>query len=284
MQKYLKKLAALAFAAMMALPAAAQDTPTADTVVATVNGTEITLGHMIIAHATLPEQYQQLPGDVLFKGILDQLIQQTALTQSLTTDVPKRIILSLENERRSLLAGEAIEGVLEGAVTETAVQEIYDAQFANAETEQEFNASHILVETEEDAAAIKVSLDGGADFAETAREKSTGPSGPGGGSLGWFASGAMVPDFETALMELAPGETSAPVKTQFGWHIIKLNETRDMAAPTIEEVRAQIVSQIQTEAVEARVKEVTDAATVDRSGEEGLDPVLLRNMDLLLEN
>jgi len=281
MQKYLRKLPALAFVAVMAFPAMAQDTPTADTIVATVNGTDITLGHMIVARATLPEQYQQLPDEVLFTGILDQLIQQTALLQSLTTEPPKRVALSLENERRSLLAAEAIEGVLQSVLTEDAIQEVYDTQFAELVGGEEFNASHILVATEEEAAAIKIELDGGADFAETAKEKSTGPSGPGGGSLGWFGPGMMVPAFEAAVAEMQVGEVSDPVQTEFGWHIVKLNEKRNKPAPTLEEARAEIEQQIQRDAVEGKVAELTDAADVDRSVGDALDPALIRNMELI---
>jgi peptidyl-prolyl cis-trans isomerase C len=281
MQKNLKKISILALAAILATPALAQDAPTADTIVATVNGTDIKLGHMIVARATLPEQYQQLPDEVLFEGILDQLIQQTALSQSLTTEPPKRVTLSLENERRSLLAGEAIEGVLASALTETAVQGVYDAQYANMDGGPEYNASHILVATEEEAAAIKVLVDGGANFADTAREKSTGPSGPSGGELGWFSPGMMVEPFETAVAGMEAGQVSDPIQTQFGWHIIKLNETRQKPAPALEEVRAEIEEQIQRDAVDARVKEVTDSSEVDRTAGQSVDPALLKDMTLL---
>lgn len=281
MQKYLRKLPAFAFAAMMAFPAAAQDAPTADTIVATVNGTDIKLGHMIVARATLPEQYQQLPDEVLYTGILDQLIQQTALLQSLTIEPPKRVALSLENERRSLLAAEAVEIVLQEALTEDAIQEVYDTQFSQLDGGEEYNASHILVETEAEAAEIKAALDDGGDFAETAKEKSTGPSGPSGGSLGWFGPGMMVPAFEAAVVEMQVGDLSDPVQTEFGWHIVKLNDKRTKPAPTLEEARAEIEQQIQRDAVEEKVAAVTDAADVDRSAGDALDPALIKNMDLI---
>lgn len=281
MQKYLKTLSALALLCSMALPATAQDTPSADTVIATVNGTEITLGHMIVARASLSEQYNQMADGVLFKGILDQLIQQTALAQSVTTEPPSRVTLALENERRSLLAGEAVESALAGALNEAAVKEIYDTQYANVDAGEEFNASHILLETEEEAAAVKTTLDGGADFAETAKEKSTGPSGPSGGSLGWFGTGAMVPEFEAAAVALEVGTISDPVQTQFGWHVIMLNDTRKKPAPSLEEAREEIVSQIQQAIFEAMIEDVTSAAAIDRSGEAGLNPALLKALDML---
>ena len=281
MQKPLTFLSSLALAAAVALPVAAQDEPGVDTVVATVNDTEITLGHMLVARATLPQQYQQLPDDVLFKGILDQLVQQTALADSFTGELPPRVTLSIENETRSLTAGEAIEGVMAEDVSDEELQAAYDAQFKDAEPEKEFNASHILVETKEEADAIKVELDGGADFAEVAKEKSTGPSGPGGGSLGWFGPGMMVPEFEEAVAGMEAGGVSEPVETQFGWHVIKLNETRTGEAPVLEDVREELETQVRQTKVQEAIESLTEAAEVDRSAAEGIDPTVLKNIEWL---
>ncbi|SFG91667.1 peptidylprolyl isomerase [Sulfitobacter dubius] len=281
MQKPLTFLSSLALAAAVALPVAAQDEPGVDTVVATVNDTEITLGHMLVARATLPQQYQQLPDDVLFKGILDQLVQQTALADSFTGELPPRVTLSIENETRSLTAGEAIEGVMAEDVSDEELQAAYDAQYKDAEREQEFNASHILVETKEEADAIKAELDGGADFAEIAKEKSTGPSGPGGGSLGWFGPGMMVPAFEEAVAGMEAGSVSDPVETQFGWHVIKLNETRTAEAPALEDVREELETQVRQTKVQDAIESLTEAAEVDRSAAEGIDPTVLKNTEWL---
>lgn len=281
MQKPLTFLSSLALAAAVALPVAAQDEPGVDTVVATVNDTEITLGHMLVARATLPQQYQQLPDDVLFKGILDQLVQQTALADSFTGELPPRVTLSIENETRSLTAGEAIEGVMAEDVSDEELQAAYDAQYKDAEPEQEFNASHILVETKEEADAIKSELDGGADFAEVAKEKSTGPSGPGGGSLGWFGPGMMVPAFEEAVAGMEAGSVSDPVETQFGWHVIKLNETRTAEAPALEDVREVLETQVRQTKVQTAIESITEAAEVDRSAAEGIDPTVLKNTEWL---
>lgn len=280
MQKRLNMFSAAAISLAMALPAVAQDT-TVDTVVATVNGTEITLGHMIVARATLPDQYQQLPDDVLFRGILDQLIQQAALSQTLTTEPPRRVDLSLENERRSLLAGEVVEGILAQEVTEEAVQAAYDERYAAADAGEEYNASHILVESEDEAKAIKEQLDGGGDFAELAKEKSTGPSGPNGGSLGWFGPGMMVPSFEAAVIALKPGEVSDPVETQFGWHIVTLVETRKKEAPSLEDTREEITQELQRGTVEEYINDVVEKADVDRAAAEGVDPALLKDLSLI---
>ncbi|MDR9484755.1 MAG: peptidylprolyl isomerase [Sediminimonas sp.] len=275
-------MSAVAIAICAALPASAQDSEAAaDTVVATVNGTEITLGQMIIARGGLPDQYKSMPDDVLFEGILDQLVQQTLLAQTIEDDMPARVEMALENEKRTLLASEVVNSIVGGAVTEDAIQAAYEETYANADPEQEWNASHILVETEEDAAALVKRAREGEEFAKLAREHSTGPSGPGGGELGWFGVGSMVPDFEKAITSLEPEEISDPVKTQFGWHVIRLNETRLKDVPSIEDVRKELQQQVQRAAVDARVSELREGAEIDTSGQDGVDPAQLKNIDLL---
>ena len=120
--------AGLAVACTMALPVAAQDAPTADTVVATVNGAEITLGELIVLRDKLPAQYQTLPDDVLFKGLIDQAIQQTALEQSLGAEMSKYDSLWLKTDNRNYRAGKALQAVVQAAVTDEALQAAYDAK------------------------------------------------------------------------------------------------------------------------------------------------------------
>lgn len=276
--KRLLSLPVLGFVAAMALPASAQD---ASTVVATVNGTDITIGHMIVARATLPAQFQELPDEVLFEGILEQLVQQTLLAQAFEGELPERAKISLENETRSLTAGEELERLFATSITPEAVQAAYDAQFEGAEPTQEYNASHILVPTEEEANAVKETIEGGADFAATAREKSTGPSGPNGGQLGWFGTGAMVPSFEAAVIALEVGEVSDPVQTQFGWHVIVLNEIRVQERPPLEQMREELEGQVREEALTAYIGELESGAEIDQSGATGIDPALLKDLTLV---
>jgi len=145
----------------------------------------------------------------------------------------------------------------------------------------EYNAAHILVETEEEALAVIETLDGGADFAETARESSTGPSGPSGGDLGWFGAGMMVGEFETAVKDMEPGDISAPVQTQFGWHVIKLNEVRDQPRPTLEQLRPELENQLLQETVTGKLAELTEAAEITRPAAGDFDPEIINNLDLL---
>ncbi|SNX72281.1 peptidyl-prolyl cis-trans isomerase C [Cereibacter ovatus] len=266
-------------AVALAAPVRAAD-PTADTVVATVNGQNITLGHMIALRAGLPEQYQGLPDDALFKGILEQLVQQAALSQAIEGSVTKRDLLSLENERRGFLSAVALRKVVEAAVTDEALQAAYDARFADAAPQTEYNASHILVETEEKAKGLKAEIDGGADFAQLAQEHSSDGAAANGGSLGWFGLGMMVKPFEDAVVAMKPGEVAGPLQTQFGWHLVKLNETRIADAPTLDEMRDELASQIEQEAVNSHIEAVTAKATVTRPGE-GIDPAVLRKEELL---
>ncbi|MFT4960180.1 MAG: peptidyl-prolyl cis-trans isomerase C [Paracoccaceae bacterium] len=281
MRKGLTFLLPAALSVMMAVPSLAQDNIDPATVVARVNGQEITLGHMIVTFSALPQQYQQLPVDVLYPNILDQLIQQTALAQSIEKEDPLYVRLSVENERRALLAAEEIDRVLTIDVNEAEIQAAYDAEYAEGYGGDEYNAAHILLDTEDDAISVKAMLDTGANFAGLAQEKSTGPSGPNGGSLGWFGLGAMVPEFEAAVVALKPGQASDPVETQFGWHVIILNEKRKATAPPLDQVHEEITNRLRNETIEQRVAEVTAAAKVERPVIEGLDMSIMQQLDLV---
>lgn len=278
MLKHATYLGALALS-LATTGALAQDA-TADTVIATVGDTKITLGQMIITRAQLPQQYAQLGDDVLFQGILDQLIQQQVLADALT-DVPGRVDYAVQNERRSLMAGEVINNITTNAVTDEAIEAAYNDRFADAEPATEYNASHLLVETEEEALAAKARIDEGEDFADVARDVSTGPTGPNGGNLGWFGAGQMVPEFEAATMELSIGDVSDPVKTQFGWHVVTLLETRKKDIPSLDSVRQEIFGELQEAAIQARLTALSDAATIVKPEEGAFDPNLLSNLDLL---
>ncbi len=256
------------------------EAPDAETVVATVNGTDITLGHMIVLKQRLPEQYRQLPPNVLFDGILDQLVQQTLLSQEVK-QLSAGSQLTIDNEMRALRANEELSRLSAASVTDEAIQAAYDASYGSAEPGMEYNASHILVATEDEAKALVEEINGGADFAELAKTKSTGPSGPRGGELGWFGEGAMVEPFEVAVKAMEPDTVSAPVQTQFGWHVIKLNETRQATAPALDEVRIELMDQVQRSAIEARIEELTSASDVTRKTSTEIDPALLDDLSLL---
>ncbi|WP_371170125.1 peptidylprolyl isomerase [Aliiroseovarius sp. 2305UL8-7] len=281
-----------AMSVAVALPVMAQETATAedqavemidvtgDTVLATVNGDDITMAHAIMVRASLPEQFQSLPDDVLLPGIVEQLVQQAVLGQAMG-ELSNRAEIRLENQRRELAANDKVEALIASAVTDEALQAAYEKVYADAEPTKEFNASHILVETEEKAKELIAQLEGGADFAELAKENSTGPSGPNGGELGWFGPGMMVKPFEDAVMTMNDGGISGPIQTQFGWHVVKLNESRMAGAPPLDDVRAELAAQIENDAVEQALNTLLEAATIDRIALEGIDPSKLRDMTLL---
>ncbi|MDP3197472.1 peptidylprolyl isomerase [Tabrizicola sp.] len=279
MKKRLKFWSVLAMTAALSGPALAEG-ETAETVVATVNGVNITLGHMIALRETLPPEYQQLPDDVLFKGIYNQLIQQEVLAQSVG-ELGPRVVVTLDNDKRGLVSGIAIENIVAAAVTDEALQAAYDARFKDAAPQTEYNASHILVATQEEADAIKAELAGGADFAEIAKAKSTDTgSGANGGDLGWFGLGMMVKPFEDAVVAAKVGEVSGPIQTDFGFHLILVRETRVAEKPTLDQLRDELAAEVENAAINAKIEELTKGATVTRDGE-GLDPALLKNSALI---
>jgi peptidyl-prolyl cis-trans isomerase C len=169
-------------------------------------------------------------------------------------------------------------------VTDEAIQAAYDESYGTEAPGTEYNAAHILVETEAEAQAIVAELEGGADFATIARERSKDPgSGAQGGDLGWFGPGMMVEPFEQAVVALEPGAVSAPVETQFGWHVIRLNETRPVPVPTLEEVRDQIAGELEQAAIEAAIAELQESADITQIEPGSIDPAVIGNIDLLEE-
>ena len=266
----------IAFTLFLSTPLAAQETNLA-TVVATVNGTKLTLAHMLDIKRQLPQQYKNLEDSVLFNGIIEQLIQQQLLASSVETP-PSWLPTAMENQERNLLSTIVIDDIRAGALSETALQSAYDAKFPAGGGEEEYQASHILLETEGKARELLKLLDDGADFATLAQEHSTGPSGPRGGDLGWFGKGQMVPDFENAVLSMTPGTYAGPVQTQFGYHLILLTDRRIMARPSLEEVRGELEVELQNAAVETHLRTLMDGADVTMSSD-GVDPSVLSTLD-----
>lgn len=283
MPRFTRAPVAIAAAFAFALPVMAETEATRDTVLATVNGTEITLGHLLAARETLPDQFRQMPPEALFQPLMEQLIEQTAIMQQAEGTLNAREQIALENEQRAFIANAALTRAAEAALTDENIGEAYTAfvtEFDGREPMPEFNASHIIVETEEEAMALRSQLDEGADFAELARENSMDGAAAGGGSLGWFGLGAMIPEFEEAVQELEIGEYMGPLETRFGWHLVLLNDTRMSQAPALEEIRAELEESLQREAAQAEVARARDAALIERAYED-LDPTILLQSQLL---
>ncbi len=271
-------------------PASAQQAGAADynaaTVIATIDGTAITLGHLVAARDQFPAQYQDLPDPALFNIILEQMVDQVLLANSLSTDPaedPLAIRLRMENERRQSLALRALNLRMKEAVDEARIEAEYASRFADVAGKSEYSAAHILVPTEAKAAELKSAIEGGADFAALARANSIdAASSARGGDLGWFEPGRMAPQFEAAVVAATPGAITEPVETQFGWHLIKVNATRDAVAPPLDAVRAQIAEELGRTALQGVLTEMRSGAEIDLSVTP-VDPAAIRD-DALLDD
>lgn len=211
-----------------------------DVVIATVNGDSIMKSTLDGYLEILKKQ-----GKTDTQAAVDDLVAtEIALQEAKKSDIldrPESKKAISDYTRNILLQTWTKEKIESFEVDDAAIKEAYDERVANLAS-QEFNARHILVKTEDEAKAVitEASADG-ADFAAIAKEKSTGPSGSNGGSLGWFKAQTMVPAFSNAVKEMKKGDISKePVKTQFGYHVIKLEDSRDAKLPTLESLKPQL--------------------------------------------
>lgn len=261
-----------------AVEAGAAAAVTPETVIATVGDDAITEADLSFAAEDLAQDLAQMPPEerrpFLLRVLIDMKVMSQAARQAGMDQTPlfaQRLQYLEERALRRAYFAEAIAG----AVTEEAVRAEYDAFTGQFQPQDEIRASHILVETEEEANTIKAELDGGGDFATLARENSIDPGAANGGDLGFFGRGMMVQPFEEAAFALAEvGDTSEPVQSQFGWHIIRLAEKRQSSPPAFEQVAPQIQQQVLMETFNAEVEELMSGVTVDIT-----DPALAAAMD-----
>lgn len=254
-------VAALAIASS----ATAQDAE--DKVVATIDGNPVYASQLALAEAEMGSQFQRLPEDQRRAAVLSALIDIKLMAKQAeeagvpeTEDFKKK----LQFLRDRTLHNEYFRTQVVEALTEDEVRARYEKEIAAMPAEQEIRARHILVDSEEQAKAIIAELDAGKDFIELAKEKSTGPSGEQGGDLGYFTRGRMVPEFEEAAFALEPGTyTKEPVKTEFGWHVIEVEDKRDAAPPTYEQVADQIQRLMMQEKYLALLQAAHESADVE---------------------
>ncbi len=210
----------------------------ASKVLATVNGNEIT-------QAAVENFMAHVKKSISMKDALSEMITiEMIVSKRLESPINKESTLQLEldRNRQAIIAADSLENILSGfKITEKELQLEYEKQYLSDAVLQEFNANHILVKTKKEAEQIILSLTQNINFEELAKKHSTGPSGKNGGSLGWFSRDKMVKPFSDATMALSKGQfTLQPVKTQFGWHIIKLNDLRKNTAPSLKSVADKI--------------------------------------------
>lgn len=258
-----------AAAAMVALSGAAvlaQDVQP-DAVVATVNGEAVTEADLSIAIADLDQQFAQLPEDQRRAAALTAVIE----IRLLSAEAEKQGLADGEefNRRMELLRQRALHSAyidqeVASRVSDEAVRARYDQQVAATPPTNEVRARHIIVPTQEEAAAIIVELDAGGDFEALAREHSQDGAAGQGGDLGYFGPGQMVPEFEEAAFAMEVGAYSAePVQTQFGWHVLKVEDKRVQQPPAFDQVADQFRSLLLREAYFQAVTDLREAANIE---------------------
>ncbi|WP_350335426.1 peptidylprolyl isomerase [Coralliovum pocilloporae] len=236
-------------------------------IVAKVNGQVITESDIEFASIDFQEQLARVPEANRRQTIIDLLVDTFVFAEAAegqNLDKNETFEKRMAFLRRRALRNAYFSEVVEKAVTDADIKARYDQEIGQITPEQETRARHILVKTEDEAKAIIKELDGGADFAELAKTKSTGPSGPGGGDLGYFAHGRMVKPFADAAFSMDIGSHSKePVQTQFGWHVIKVEDRRSQELPSFEAVKDQVRDIVIADKLQSVLKDLKDKAKIE---------------------
>jgi peptidyl-prolyl cis-trans isomerase C len=254
---------AVAIALFASLPLRADDNP----VLAKVNGSEIRQSDVTLAEEELGPSLAQMDPATKKENVLAFLIDMKIVAKAAedkkiadSDDFKKRMAFT----RNRLLMDSLLASEGKAATTDDAMKKVYEDASKQISGEQEVHARHILVETEDEAKAVKAELDKGADFAELAKKKSKDPGASDGGDLGFFTKDQMVPEFSAVAFSLDPGKISDPVKSQFGWHVIKVEEKRNRKPPEFDQVKAQIETYVTRKAQAEYVGKLREAAKIER--------------------
>ena len=279
-------LSSLPLVAQEAAPAPKAETPAAapvdpNAVLATVNGHNITEADLALAESDLDPQFSRLPQEQRRAAALSAVIEIRLLSDKAVADgLDKQPDFQRRMEflKQRALHSALVKSEVAAKVTDEEIRARYDKEIAATPPANEVHARHILVKTKEEADAIVKQLDGGADFQKLANKHTTDPSGKtSGGDLGYFAAGQMVPEFEKAAFALEVGAfTKEPVQSQFGWHVIKLEDKRAQQPPAFDQVKEQFRSLVLREKYFALAKSLRDAAKVEVS-----DPALKTAVDAM---
>src|SRR6202165_2276908 len=262
----------LAMVLLSGLPVRAED---ANPVLAKVNGTEIRQSDVALAEEELGPSLAQMDPATKKDNVLSFLIDMKIVSKAAedkkvenSEEFKKRLAFT----RNRLLMDSLLATEGKAATTDEAMKKVYEDASKQITGEQEVHARHILVETEDEAKSIKEELSKGADFAELAKKKSKDPGASDGGDLGFFTKDQMVPEFSSVAFALEPGKISDPVKSQFGWHIIKVEEKRNRQAPAFEQVKGQIETYVTRKAQADYVAKLREAAKVERMDQAAAAP------------
>ena len=274
MRKFALAAAVVVLSAGLALPQLSTTAKAADDpVVAVVNGYEILMSDILNRRQQLGPQAQQYPIQLLFNLILQDMISVRLVADEARKqgyDKESQVRRTVSQIEDQILQQELMSRYVKDNMTDDAVKARYDRFLKENPPLDEVRARHILVETEEQARAVIVRVGKGEDFARLAQELSTGPSGKVGGDLGYFTREKMVPEFSAAAFEMRPGDvTKSPVKTQFGWHVIKIEDRRTQEAPSYAQAEGQMREQVQEQLTQEYVSELREKAKVETYGPEG---------------
>jgi peptidyl-prolyl cis-trans isomerase C len=257
-------LGALAVAALLHAPASLK---AEDAVVARANGVDIHDSDLAFAEeeigANMPQMGADQKRDYLITYLADVIVlSQAAEKQKLAddADVQRRLVF----DRNRVLMEALLQNAGRAAITDAAMHQVYDDAVKQMQPEQEVHARHILVPTEDEAKAIAADLKKGADFAALAKEKSKDPGAANGGDLGFFTKDQMVPEFAEVAFKLDKGQVSDPIHTQFGWHIIKVEDKRTKPTPTFDQVKGQLQNYVAHRAQAELVDSLRKTAQIER--------------------
>jgi peptidyl-prolyl cis-trans isomerase C len=238
-----------------------------DPVIARVNGVDIKQSDLALAEEDMGAEVQAAPAEAKREHLISYLADVIMVTQAAEkkklADNPefKRRLAFLRNK---LLMGFELQDEAKAAMTEDALKQTYNDAVKSMGGQEEVRARHILVEKEDEANAIAEQLKGGADFATLAKEKSKDPGATEGGDLGYFTKDQMVPEFADVAFKMYPGQLSNPVKSQFGWHIIKVEDKRTKQPPEFEKVKDQIEAYVARKAQSEFVAKLRQTAKIER--------------------
>jgi peptidyl-prolyl cis-trans isomerase C len=262
----------LAIILLAGLPAKGED---ANPVLAKVNGSEIRQSDVALAEEELGPSLAQMDPATKKDNVLSFLIDMKIVSKAAedkkienNDDFKKRLAFT----RNRLLMDSLLASEGKAATTDEAMKKVYEDASKQISGEQEVHARHILVETEDDAKAVEEELKKGADFAELAKKKSKDPGASDGGDLGFFTKDQMVPEFSAVAFALEPGKISDPVKSQFGWHVIKVEEKRTRKAPEFNQVKGQIETYVTRKAQADYVAKLRESAKVERMDQAAANP------------
>tara|TARA_B100000131_G_scaffold270694_1_gene270659 strand:- start:414 stop:1259 length:846 start_codon:yes stop_codon:yes gene_type:complete len=247
-------------------------------IVAIVNGQQISLETLIIAANELPQEIQSQPFINYYEDLLERivdinLISQAAKSQNLDDD--PNVISAIAFIEKKVLMQAYLANIVQKTITDDELRKAYENFIGDTAVREEIKASHILLETKNEAENVIKLLKKGQLFSDLAKTYSTGPSGPTGGDLGWFTRGKMVPSFEKAAFDLEEGEiTKTPVQTQFGWHVIKISKKRLPEPPNFESVKFQLAQDIERRVVAKTIEELKAKAKIEKMSVEDLKPLL----------